>query len=114
MMPPDLKSEFESNGYLKVPQALEPEDLSVLIRCADRLIDEFSGKLQSNGQLKSDYRSESFDWIPSTMGRSRSIWTSLRFGFPLWTWTNRTVAFGSSPAAIGGDYYMAPETTSRR
>ena len=84
MMPPDLKSEFESNGYLKVPQALEPEDLSVLITCADRLLDEFSGKLKSNGQLKSDYGSESFDSrivsILQESGEPQPPWTPYFFG----------------------------------
>jgi len=79
-----LKSEFESNGYLKVPQALEPEDLSVLITCADRLIDEFSGKLKSHGQLKSDYRSESFESrivsILQESGEPQPHWTRYFFG----------------------------------
>ncbi len=80
----DLKCTFESQGYIEIPQALEPEELENLESCANRLTDEFVQKLISQGKLHSAYEDEPIDQrivsILEKSGEGQPAWTSQFFG----------------------------------
>ena len=74
----DLKNTFESQGYIKIPQALEPEELENLESCTSRLTDEFVRNLISQGKLHSASDAVPIDQrIVSILEKSGACWRAL-------------------------------------